>query len=143
MLTGLSKVSALVMGASSTAFAADSGRNQIHRIQGIGGTAETEVIAGPQDGISNPVALAVATDNSRVFVANGKAATLTTIVLSAQTSVSHVACGFTPTGLQRLAGNEVFRLTEMSSAPIWVMEANGREPRFLFVPAALAGSGQQ
>jgi DNA-binding beta-propeller fold protein YncE len=140
VLTELGNVSAMTIPATGTAFVADSGRNQIHRIRGIGGAIETDVIAGPHDGINGPVAVAISRDNSRAFVANGKAKTLATVELTAQPTVIEVACGFTPTGLTRLAGNDVFRLTEMSNLPMWVMEANGGEPRFLFVPAELARS---
>ncbi len=141
VLTGLGKVSALTIAAAGTAVVADSERNQIQRIRGIGGGIETDVIAGPHDGISDPVAIAVSRDNSRAFVANGHAGTLTTIELTSQPTVTHVTCGFTPSGLERLAGGEVFRLTEISNRPMWVMDAGGREPRFLFVPAELAQSG--
>src|SRR5208282_3563772 len=105
-------VAAMTIPATGTALVADSGRNQIYRIRGIGGGIETDAIAGPHDGINGPVAIAVSRDNSRAFVANGKGKTLATIQLTAQPTVSHVACGFAPTGLARLAGNEVFRLTE-------------------------------
>ncbi len=140
VMTGLGKVSAMTIPADSTALVADGGRNQIQRIRGIGGAIETDVVAGPHDGISGPVALAVSHDNSRAFVANGKAKTLATIQLTGQASVTHVACSFAPTGLERLSGTDVFRLTEMSSLPLWVVAAAGSEPRFLFVPAELARS---
>jgi DNA-binding beta-propeller fold protein YncE len=141
VLTELGNVTAMTIPATGTAFVADSGQNQIHRIRGIGGSMETDVIAGPHDGINGPVAVAVSRDNSRAFVANGKAKTLATIQLTAQPTVTEAACGFAPTGLARLAGNEVFRLTEMSNLPMWVVAAGGPEPRFLFVPAELARSG--
>jgi hypothetical protein len=143
VLTELSHVAALTIPVTGTAFVADSGRNQIYRIQGIGGGIETDVIAGPHDGINGPVAIAVSRDNSRAFVANGKAGTLVTILLTAQPTATHIACGFTPKGLERLAGTEVFRLTEISKLPMWVVEAGGSEPRFLFVPAEWARSGEK
>jgi DNA-binding beta-propeller fold protein YncE len=141
LLTELGKVSALTIPATGTALVADSGRNQIQRIRGIGGGIETDILAGPHDGINGPVAVAVSRDNSRAFVANGKGRTLATIPLTAQAGVTHVACGFLPTGLEQLSGQDVFRLTEFSNLPMWVMEAGGQEPRFLFVPAELERSG--
>lgn len=143
VLRELGNVSAMTIPATGTALVADSGRNQVYRIRGIGGSIETDAIAGPQDGINGPVAIAVSRDNSRAFVANSKGKTLATIQLTAQPTVTEAACGFTPTGLARLAGDEVFRLTEISNLPMWVVTAGGQEPRFLFVPAELARSGEK
>lgn len=143
LLAELGSVAAITIPAAGTAFVADSGNNQIHRVRGIGAGIETDVIAGPKDGISTPVAVAVSRDGSRVFVANAKSETVSIIELTAGTAVTNLACACAPTGLARLAGNEAFRLTEMSSRPMWVLDAGGTEPRVLFVPAEAAGSSQQ
>jgi len=43
-------------------------------------------------------------------------------------------------GLDRLDGDNLFRLTEPSNKPMWVLEASAKETRVVFVPAALARS---
>lgn len=140
VLAELGHVSAISIPATGTAFVADSGRNQIYRVQGIGAGIETGLIAGPKDGINSPVAVAVSQDGSRVFVANAKPGSASVIDLKGETATRTIACGCTPSGLERLAGNETFRLTEMSGRPMWMLDAGGSEPRLLFVPAELESS---
>jgi len=136
VLAELGHVSAISIPAAGTAFVADSGRNQIYRVQGIGAGIEAGMIAGPKDGISTPVAVAASQDGSWAFVANAKPGSVSIINLKTE-AVSTIACGCTPSGMERLAGNETFRLTEMSSRPMWMLDAGGSEPRLLFVPAEL------
>jgi len=142
LLAELGHVAAITIPAAGTAFIADSGQNQIHRVRGIGAGIEADVIAGPKDGIATPVAVAVSHDGSRVYVANAKSGTISIIDLKAETATRSIACACTPSGLDRLAGNDTFRLTEMSSRPMWMLDAGGTEPRVLFVPAELGSSLQ-
>jgi hypothetical protein len=86
------------------------------------------------------VALAVSDDGRRMFVANGKSRTVAIISLSGHAGATLIACGCTPTGLDRLAGGEVFRLTEPSDLPMWILEATRHQPRVLFVPAGSHGT---
>jgi len=137
VLSELGKVAAITIPAAGTAFVADGGHDQIYRVRGLGGNMETEVVAGPKQGISSPVAVAVSHDGTRAFVANSKSETISIIELDGQVSVTKIACGCTPTGLNLLSSRDVFRLTEPSNRPIWVMDVSSREPRILFVPPDL------
>jgi DNA-binding beta-propeller fold protein YncE len=139
----LGSVAAITSPVAGTAFIADGGHNQIYRVRGLGGNMETDVVAGSKQGISSPVAVAVSHDGSRAFVANSKSETISIIELEGQVSVTKIACGCTPTGLSLLSGGDVFRLTEPSSRPMWVMDASAREARVLFVPPDLAGGSQK
>ena len=143
VLHELQKVAAITIPARGTAYVADSGRNQIHRLRGLADNLETDVIAGPKQGISAPVALAVSQDGGRAFVVNSKSRTISIIDLRGHAPVTKIACGCAPTGLDRLIGNEVFRLTEPSGRPMWMLDASGRAPRVLFVPGELARSNQK
>jgi DNA-binding beta-propeller fold protein YncE len=143
ILSDLGRVTAITIPAAGTAFVADSGNNQIHRVRGIGAGIEADVIAGPKQGISAPVAVEVSRDGSRVFVANAKPGSVSIIDLKGDTAASTIDCACKPTGMVRLAGNEAFRLTEMSNQPMWVLDAGGTEPRLLFIPADAPGSTQQ
>jgi len=142
LLAELGHVTAITIPAAGMVLIADSGRNQIHRIRGIGAGIESDVIAGTKEGIATPVAVAVSHDGSRAFVANAKSGTVSIIDLKAETAARTIACACPLTGLDRLTGNDTFRLTEFSSRPIWMLDAGGTEPRVLFVPAEL-GSSQQ
>ena len=143
VLPGLLKITAITVPVHGTAYVADSGRNQIYRLRGLGGNLETDILAGPKQGIGAPVALAVSQDGGRAFVVNGKSRTVSIIDLHGHTPVTKIACGCAPTGLDRLVGNEVFRLTEPSNRPLWMLDASARVTRVLFIPEDLAGSGQK
>ncbi len=143
ILRDLGLVTAITIPTKGTAFVADSGNNEIHRVQGIGAGIETDVIAGAKEGISSPVAVEVSRDGSRLFVANAKPGSVSIIDLQGDAVASTIKCACTPTGMLRLAGNEAFRLTEMSSQPMWVLDAGETEPRVLFIPAEAPGSSQQ
>jgi len=49
-----------------------------------------------------------------------------------------LSCQCTPTGLDRLAGTDVFRLTEPSTGPMWVLDAGAHQSRIVFVPPAVS-----
>jgi hypothetical protein len=91
-------------------------------------------VAGPKEGIASPVAVAISNDGKRAFVANGKSGTIAILDLQAKTQVGELTCQCTPTGLDRLAGVDVFRLTEPSNRPMWVLEAAAHQSRIVFVP---------
>ena len=135
LLEDLGRVTAIALPTAKTALIADGPRNQIQRIRGIGAGIETDVIAGSKEGISAPVGVAVSRDGSRAFVANGKSGKVSIIQLNGEAAVSTIACACKLTGLDRLSGNEVYRLTGFSSRPMWTLDAGGAEPRVLFVPA--------
>lgn len=136
VLADLGHVAAISIPAAGTALVADSGHNQIYRVEGLGAGIDSAILAGPKDGISTPVAVALSQDGTRAIVANGKSRSVSIINLKTE-AVSTVACGCTPSGLDRLGGNETFRLTEMSSRPMWLLDIGGTAPRVLFVPAEL------
>jgi len=143
ILTGLHKVASISLSANQTALIADSAANQIHRVRNVTGTVEADVLVGPEDGVAAPVAVAASHDNQRAFVANGKTGTIVILDLSGKTAATKLSCGCTVTGLDRLAGNDVFRLTEPSARPMWVLEAAAHQSRILFVPDDLSRSGQK
>jgi DNA-binding beta-propeller fold protein YncE len=140
VLKGVSKVSAIALTTARLALVADAVNNQIHRLQNLTSALETDVLAGPAQGIAAPVAVAVSSDSRRAFVANGKSGTVAILDLQGKTPVRKIACGCKLTGLDRLDGDNLFRLTEPSNRPMWVLEAGAKETRVVFVPADLARS---
>src|SRR5258706_5783343 len=120
------------------ALVADAAANQIHRLQNVTSGLETDVLAGPAQGIAAPVAVAMSSDSRRAFVANGKSGVVAILDLQGKAPVQKIACGCKLTGLDRLDGDNLFRLTEPSNKPMWVLEAGAKETRIVFVPADLA-----
>jgi hypothetical protein len=93
-----------------------------------------QLIAGPGDGIGGVAAAASSADGSRVIIAmrSGQVA-----VRDRKTSAqSMVSCACQPAGLARLRGTSVFRLNDIASEPLWILDADSGDPRILFVAGA-------
>jgi sugar lactone lactonase YvrE len=136
ILKHLQKIVSIALAANHTALVADSVANQIHRVQNVTTAVEPDVVAGPKEGIDAPIAVAMSQDGKRAFVANGKSGTIVIVDLQSKAEVGQLSCQCKPTGLDRLAGTDVFRLTEPSSGPMWVLEAAVHQSRIVFVPPA-------
>ncbi|HKX00280.1 MAG TPA: hypothetical protein VJN43_21245 [Bryobacteraceae bacterium] len=143
ILTGLRKITAMSLGAGRTALVADGAKNRIYRISDVSGPAEAIILGDFRDGIDGPSAVAISDDGNRGFVANGRSGTVAMLDLRGQSPIEKIACHCKPTGLDRLAGNGVYRLTEPSDKPMWVLEAGAHAPRMLFVPAMLPRSSEK
>jgi hypothetical protein len=72
-------------------------------------------------------------DTVRVLVANAGTANLTILARDGAPAVS-IPCGCQPAGLTRLAGNSVYRLTEPSKDPMWLLDAGAADARIVAVP---------
>lgn len=140
VLTGVRKVSAITLSTARLALVADGATNQVHRLHNLTSALETDILAGAAQGISAPVAVAVSSDSRRAFVANGKSGTVAILDLQGKAPARKIACGCKLTGLDRLDGDNLFRLTEPSNRPMWLLEASAKETRVVFVPASLARS---
>ena len=136
VLRGLHKIVSIALGSNHTALVADGVANQIHRIQNVTTAVEPDVVAGPKQGIATPVAVAMSQDGKRAFVANSKSGTVAILDLHAKAELAQLSCQCTPTGLDRLAGADVFRLTEPVSGPMWVLDGAAHQSRIVFVPPA-------
>lgn len=134
LIKSLPKVTAIAFAAGHSALVADGVKNQVYRVQAATGAANVEVVAGPKEGINSPVAVALSRDNRHAFVANAKFSSVLKVDLIEKTTVERVWCGCTPAVLDRLAGDDVFRITEASERPMWVLDASARRSRVVFVP---------
>ena len=102
-------------------------------IRELRGTGHMEMIASARDGLGAPIA--VESDSAgRIFVADqaGKV----TILDRGRGSVVSLPCGCAPAGLFRLSGTAIFRLTELSDGPTWVLDASGADARIVAIPPA-------
>ena len=136
-------------GASSDALVADGAANAVYLVQNASGAAQITALGSAQDGLSQPVAIE-AMDAKRVLVANAGANTLTILYRDGTPAVT-VQCGCSPSVIHQLSGSSVYRLTEPSQEPMWLLAAGGDELRILAVPpdrsqsapAAAAKGGQR
>ena len=117
--------------ASHDAAVADAGAGVVlfHDLVGAGAS---QVIAPPDESGAASSALAFSADGKALFLANAAAQAVTHLDLSAG-SRNRIACGCSPTTLARMG--DVFRLTELSGDPLWLLDAPESHPRIVFVPA--------
>ena len=131
-LASFRSVAALRLSATGReALLADSAAGAVYAIRDLRGAGRVETIVSGRDGLGAPIA--VESDSAgRVFVAD-QAGNLT-ILDRGRGSVLSLPCGCAPAGLFRLSGTATFRLTEPSSAPMWVLDASGAEARIVAIP---------
>ena len=115
------------------ALIADRRANTVLLIRDVAGAAEKSVLVAEQDGIQNPVAVQISDDQRRVFVANSGSASVSVLDLNGGPP-TQIPCSRVPSGLYRLAGSSLFRLTEFSEAPLLLLDGAGDEPRIFFIP---------
>ncbi len=99
--------------------------------------AEIQLLASPEDGILDPLAVAFSLDGSRAFVANS-GGNLIQFDFSGGPPQS-LSCQCRIAGLHRLIGNSVFLLTDLSDGPILVFDGDAPQPRIVVVPAVSEG----
>ncbi len=129
---------AVFLGAGTEVVLADSLRNAVYRVSAEG---EVTLLAGERDGISKPTAVSVSRDRSRVFVVNEGSGTIAALDLTGGPP-SLVSCDCALTRLEPLQGNAVFRLTDLSGEPMWLLDGGAPEARVVFVPARRPVEGE-
>jgi hypothetical protein len=110
---------------------ADSGAGVV-LFHDLAGAGASQIIAPPD---ANQVAfsgLAFSSDGKSLFLASSAAQTVTQLDLSAG-SRTRILCSCSPTVLARMGS--AFRLTELASDPLWLLDAPESAPRIVFVPA--------
>lgn len=133
--TGETAAAAFLAG-TGEAVIADRSRDQVYWVRGAGAILP---LAGPADGISEPIAVSVSRDHRRVFVANRATATVAALDLAGG-AATLLACDCKLTALERLDGNAVFRLSDLSAEPLWLLDGDAPEARVVFVPSVARGA---
>jgi hypothetical protein len=119
-------------GGSSDALVSDGAANAAYIIQNASGATQITALGSAQDGLSRPIAIE-AMDTRRVLVANAGSNTLT-ILYRDGTPAATIQCGCSPVVLHQLSGSAVYRLTEPSQEPMWLLDAGSNELRIVAVP---------
>ena len=97
---------------------------------------QVSILASAGDGILAPDALGISRDNQKVFVANSKAGSITTI--DQTTAISPpVYCNCTLTGLHPMYADSVFRITDFSGGPVLLFDGSSAGSPIVFVPVAM------
>jgi hypothetical protein len=97
-----------------------------------------------EPGFADPIAVAITEDGKRVFVANASGEIAAAELIDGGVSaLTQARCDCAITGIQRLNGSAVFRLTEITRNPMWLLDAGKSELRTLFVPPAAPQAGSE
>src|SRR5262249_47580452 len=121
------------IGAAKDLAAADSSTGAIVRLSDPLSGAAPEVLYTAANA-PGTIQVAAATNGRKLVLLDG-GWTVRTIDLRSG-SVAQLDCDCTPTLIQTLRGGSIFRLTESLMQPIWVLDADGSDPRLMFLPAA-------
>lgn len=116
--------------------------NQVALVGDVTGQPGYRLLAGPADGIDQPVGLAASADNRQVLVANAGSGAIA-ILNTAGGVANSLACSCQVTGLARMNGAAVYRVSDLSDAPLWILDAGGSEALLLFVPARVSEEAAQ
>jgi len=93
------------------------------------------------DGIEVFSSVSVAEDSGRLFLADAHSGVIATVNTETRMAVM-TSCGCQPTGLHRLSGNSIFRLTESSSEPLVILDASSDEPLIGIIPPSTPAMAQ-
>lgn len=117
--------------------AAEQSIDQILLIRRVDSDADTVQLAGNQDGVSQPIAVAFSSDARKLVVANLRGQSVLSIDLESR-AVIVTPCDCAAEGLYRAQGNAVFRLTNGSQDMIALFDGDSEAPRVLLIPAGVS-----
>ncbi|HZS51772.1 MAG TPA: hypothetical protein VFA54_12975 [Bryobacterales bacterium] len=121
---------------SQDALIADYDRSELLLVRDVQGAAQALTLAGPADGIANPIAIASAGRDGRVLAISESQITVLDLNGSAPAALP---CACSLSGIHRLSGNGVFRLDSAAGKTL-LLDAGASNPRILFVPSADSAS---
>jgi hypothetical protein len=120
---------------SHDAVIGDDGAREVFELLDLDQLATRVPLVSFVDGFDAISAVTASADGQRVLVTSARSEYVTIVDL--QTGVlSGVRCGCQASGLQRLKGYELFRLSDGSSGPITLLDASSAQPRIFFVPVS-------
>lgn len=96
----------------------------------LGGAADSQNLAPVDDTIQSGSALAFSTDGAQLLLASGQSVATFDLAAGARGAIP---CGCTPSTLARMG--DLFRLTELSQEPLWLLDARPATAGVTFVPA--------
>lgn len=119
---------------SQDALVASRNEHKVYLLQVVEDALRLLPVAGPAEGVQDPLAIETSWDGQLLVVANrGSLLVLDRSGLAR----GSLPAPCIPAGLHRLAGNAVFQLQGCEEAQLWVLDADAQEPRLVFVPRPL------
>jgi hypothetical protein len=123
------------------AIVADDASRTVFLILDAAGTATPVPLMSATDDMEGFSSVAASDDGRQVFVADASSGIVATVDVETRRATV-MSCGCRPTGLYRLKGNSIFRLTEISQEPVRVLDASSSEPRILIIPPSASAAAE-
>jgi hypothetical protein len=111
---------------------AASPTGDLYLIRNPGPGAEVRLVYAGDERTMGPVAIRLSADGSHAYAVNSKGI-LATVDVAAGSAVT-AACQCLPTGLYPMRSHSLFRITEITDAPMMLFDASSSVPRVWFVP---------
>jgi hypothetical protein len=131
------------VGTSDDVLAADGAANTLTLIHAVS-TALSVTQVATANLLKSPVAVGAALGGRWAVVANQADSSVVRVDLTGATPPQRIVCPLQPTMVEQLAGNGVFRFTDIGDTPGWIADVTASTPSMLFIPAlprsATAGS---
>jgi hypothetical protein len=124
--------------ASSDALIADSITGDMLRVVSAlsSGTPQVNAVA---HGLKQPYAIGASVDGHWALVAH--AGGLSRLDVTGASPAVLIACACTATQISPLAGTGLFRITEATQAPAWMVDIAAQQPTAYFIPPVAADKG--
>ena len=134
-----STASILLTNSGASALVTDRAANQVWKIQDPGGNAALTLLASDADGVSSPAGAALSADSKQLWIANTGAHNVLGLKLADRT-VTTLDC-FDVATLVPMSDGQTFRLNELGTGPVWILDAGpGVDARIVFIPALPAAT---
>ncbi|MCZ2155357.1 MAG: WD40 repeat domain-containing protein [Bryobacterales bacterium] len=118
----------------------DAAQSAVYETDTSASNPALTLVASSAQGIDSAVGLAVSGDNRTLAVASGANRSVTLIDLASRTA-TQLELPEAPTGIRRMNSRGVFQLTDASSGPILLLDAQENAARAVYVPAYAGGRG--
>ena len=115
------------------ALVADGGKSTVTLVHSVAGSPTVQALSAT--GVNQPAAVSVSRDGRWGVVANGGEQSVVYLDLQNGGAPVKMACACQPTVVNALNGGKAFRLNDVSTGPVWMVDLSGTSPRMLFVPA--------
>jgi len=127
---------------STDAIIADSATQSAYVIRDVRHAASQVPLVAGNSGLSSFSAVSTSLDGRSVFLADSDSGKVA--VVSVETGQPFVvSCDCQTSAFNRLRGTSVFRLTEASREPMWILDASTAEPRIVIVPPGASNEEAQ
>ncbi len=122
-------------GTGDDLLAADSASNTLSLIRSVSSSPSMSQIP-TSNLLKTPIAVGASRNGRWAVVANSGESSVVQVDLTGAAGPQRIACPSQPTVVEPLAGNGVFRFTDIGPEPAWIADLTAPNPSMFFIPAS-------